>query len=228
MVPRYFWLQGDCSWYGDWTYTACSSCVCAFRELNLCMGLSVKMKRTLSSLTSTHQNQMPQHFLWKVLLIALKNLGFWQLWLLTVSSLGRVDLRVTAEWKSCVWPPGKSNVLCLSPAVQRVQPWNLLFLCFSCQVSSWGGYVFLINLIPLHVLVLMLTGRFSHRIYVAYCTVYCLGTILSMQISFVGFQVGNRRIWRYKDGCSSVGCSRTTVNWHLVSLLAFAKEFVSG
>ncbi|KAG7267770.1 hypothetical protein CRUP_001686 [Coryphaenoides rupestris] len=31
--------------------------------------------------------------------------------------------------------------------------------------------------------------RFSHRIYVAYCTVYCLGTILSMQISFVGFQV---------------------------------------
>lgn len=59
------------------------------------------------------------------------------------------------------------------------------------QVSSWGGYVFLINLIPLHVLVLMLTGRFSHRIYVAYCTVYCLGTILSMQISFVGFQVRN-------------------------------------
>uniref|UniRef100_A0A8C1INE6 Dolichyl-diphosphooligosaccharide--protein glycosyltransferase subunit STT3A n=1 Tax=Cyprinus carpio TaxID=7962 RepID=A0A8C1INE6_CYPCA len=55
-------------------------------------------------------------------------------------------------------------------------------------VSSWGGYVFLINLIPLHVLVLMLTGRFSHRIYVAYCTVYCLGTVLSMQISFVGFQ----------------------------------------
>lgn len=52
--------------------------------------------------------------------------------------------------------------------------------------------MFLINLIPLHVLVLMLTGRFSHRIYVAYCTVYCLGTILSMQISFVGFQVRGR------------------------------------
>lgn len=64
-----------------------------------------------------------------------------------------------------------------------------VYLISSPQVSSWGGYVFLINLIPLHVLVLMLTGRFSHRIYVAYCTVYCLGTILSMQISFVGFQV---------------------------------------
>ncbi|RDD47899.1 Dolichyl-diphosphooligosaccharide--protein glycosyltransferase subunit STT3A [Trichoplax sp. H2] len=56
------------------------------------------------------------------------------------------------------------------------------------MVSSWGGYVFLINLIPIHVFVLMVTGRFSHRIYIAYSTMYCLGTILSMQISFVGFQ----------------------------------------
>lgn len=34
----------------------------------------------------------------------------------------------------------------------------------------------------------MITGRFSHRLYVAYSTVYSIGTILSMQISFVGFQ----------------------------------------
>lgn len=61
-------------------------------------------------------------------------------------------------------------------------------LAYFYMVSSWGGYVFLINLIPLHVLALMLTGRFSHRIYVAYSSVYALGTILSMQISFVGFQ----------------------------------------
>ncbi|KAJ8275624.1 hypothetical protein COCON_G00073760 [Conger conger] len=65
---------------------------------------------------------------------------------------------------------------------------SICALAYFYMVSSWGGYVFLINLIPLHVLVLMLTGRFSHRIYVAYCTVYCLGTVLSMQISFVGFQ----------------------------------------
>ncbi|XP_026471674.1 dolichyl-diphosphooligosaccharide--protein glycosyltransferase subunit STT3A isoform X1 [Ctenocephalides felis] len=61
-------------------------------------------------------------------------------------------------------------------------------LAYFYMVSSWGGYVFLINLIPLHVLCLMLTGRFGHRVYVAYSTVYCVGTILSMQISFVGFQ----------------------------------------
>jgi len=61
-------------------------------------------------------------------------------------------------------------------------------LAYFYMVSSWGGYVFLINLIPLHVLTLILTGRFSHRVYVAYSTVYCLGTLLSMQIAFVGFQ----------------------------------------
>jgi dolichyl-diphosphooligosaccharide---protein glycosyltransferase len=56
------------------------------------------------------------------------------------------------------------------------------------MVSAWGGYVFIINLIPLHVFVLLLMGRFSSRIYVAYTTFYILGLILSMQIPFVGFQ----------------------------------------
>jgi len=64
----------------------------------------------------------------------------------------------------------------------------LCSVAYFYMVSSWGGYVFLINLIPLHVLILMVAGRFSHRIYIAYSTVYTLGTLLSMQISFVGFQ----------------------------------------
>ena len=64
----------------------------------------------------------------------------------------------------------------------------LCSVAYFYMVSSWGGYVFLINLIPLHVLILMIAGRFSHRIYIAYSTVYTLGTLLSMQISFVGFQ----------------------------------------
>jgi len=64
----------------------------------------------------------------------------------------------------------------------------LCSVAYFYMVSSWGGYVFLINLIPLHVLVLMVAGRFSHRVYIAYSTVYTLGTLLSMQISFVGFQ----------------------------------------
>ena len=65
---------------------------------------------------------------------------------------------------------------------------SLTSLAYFYMVSSWGGYVFLINLIPLHVLTLMIIGRFNHKVYVAYSAVYGLGTLLSMQIPFVGFQ----------------------------------------
>ena len=61
-------------------------------------------------------------------------------------------------------------------------------LAYFYMVSAWGGYVFIINLIPLHIFVLLLMGRFSRRIYVAYTTFFILGLVLSMQIPFVGFQ----------------------------------------
>jgi dolichyl-diphosphooligosaccharide--protein glycosyltransferase len=56
------------------------------------------------------------------------------------------------------------------------------------MVSAWGGYIFIINLLPIYVLVLLVTGRYSKRLYIAYNTVYILGTLLAMQVRFVGFQ----------------------------------------
>uniref|UniRef100_A0A8C2X977 dolichyl-diphosphooligosaccharide--protein glycotransferase n=1 Tax=Cyclopterus lumpus TaxID=8103 RepID=A0A8C2X977_CYCLU len=61
-------------------------------------------------------------------------------------------------------------------------------LSYFYMVSAWGGYVFIINLIPLHVFVLLLMQRFSRRVYIAYSTFYIIGLVLSMQIPFVGFQ----------------------------------------
>jgi dolichyl-diphosphooligosaccharide--protein glycosyltransferase len=65
---------------------------------------------------------------------------------------------------------------------------GLATLAYFYMVSAWGGYIFIINLIPLYVFVLLITGRYSARLYIAYCTFYTLGTLLSMQITFVGFQ----------------------------------------
>lgn len=65
---------------------------------------------------------------------------------------------------------------------------TLCCLSYFYMVSAWGGYVFIINLIPMHVLALLFTGRFSYRLYIAYSTLYVLGTMLAMQIRFVGFQ----------------------------------------
>lgn len=64
---------------------------------------------------------------------------------------------------------------------------TLTALSYFYMVSAWGGYVFITNLIPLHVFVLILMGRYSHRLYTAYTTWYALGTLASMQIPFVGF-----------------------------------------
>merc|ERR1711939_1194011 len=63
----------------------------------------------------------------------------------------------------------------------------LCALFYGYMVSAWGGYVFITNLIPLHVFVLVCMGRFSPRLYVSYCSWYALGTLASMQIAFVGF-----------------------------------------
>ncbi|CAH8863775.1 unnamed protein product [Trichobilharzia szidati] len=56
------------------------------------------------------------------------------------------------------------------------------------MVSAWGGYVFIINLIPLHIFVLLIMQRYSAKLYVAYTTFFVLGLLMSMQIPFVGFQ----------------------------------------
>lgn len=56
------------------------------------------------------------------------------------------------------------------------------------MVAAWGGYAFITNMIPLHALVLVLMGRFTSRLYVAYSSWYAIGTLASMQVPFVGFQ----------------------------------------
>ena len=42
-------------------------------------------------------------------------------------------------------------------------------------------------MLPLHAFILILMGRYSSRLYIAYSTFYALGTLASMQIPFVGF-----------------------------------------
>ncbi|CAL2035993.1 unnamed protein product [Caenorhabditis brenneri] len=65
---------------------------------------------------------------------------------------------------------------------------SMCALSYFYMVSAWGGYVFIINLIPLHALALIVMGRYSSRLFVSYTSFYCLATILSMQVPFVGFQ----------------------------------------
>jgi dolichyl-diphosphooligosaccharide---protein glycosyltransferase len=62
-------------------------------------------------------------------------------------------------------------------------------LAYFYMVAAWGGYVFIINMIPIYVLVMLFAGRYSPRLYIAYSTFYTLGSLMAMQVPFVGFNV---------------------------------------
>lgn len=64
---------------------------------------------------------------------------------------------------------------------------TLTAIFYFYMVSAWGGYVFITNLIPLHIFILILMGRYNNKLYTAYTTWYAIGTLASMQIPFVGF-----------------------------------------
>ncbi|OIS98141.1 dolichyl-diphosphooligosaccharide--protein glycosyltransferase subunit stt3a, partial [Nicotiana attenuata] len=60
-------------------------------------------------------------------------------------------------------------------------------LAYFYMVCSWGGYTFIINLIPMHALLCIVTGRYSSRLYIAYAPLVILGTLLAALVPVVGF-----------------------------------------
>ena len=55
------------------------------------------------------------------------------------------------------------------------------------MVAAWGGYSFIINLIPIFVVCIMFANKFNMKIYIAYSVFYVMGTMLAMTIPFVTF-----------------------------------------
>ena len=60
-------------------------------------------------------------------------------------------------------------------------------LSYGYMVSSWGGYTFIINLIPIHALALLITNRFTRGLYVGYSQFVINGTLLALNLPVVGF-----------------------------------------
>ena len=55
------------------------------------------------------------------------------------------------------------------------------------MVASWGGYIFVINMVGVHAGVLVLMGRFSDKVWASYSLFYTVGTALAIQIPVVGW-----------------------------------------
>lgn len=62
-----------------------------------------------------------------------------------------------------------------------------LLLAYWYMVMSWGGYSFIINLLPLYCLLNIVTGRLTARLYVAFAPLVFIGTLMAASIPVVGF-----------------------------------------
>ena len=48
--------------------------------------------------------------------------------------------------------------------------------CYAYLAASWGGYIFVNNLIGIHALLLVFLGRFNTSVYRAYTLYFVIGT----------------------------------------------------
>ncbi|KAL0590353.1 hypothetical protein ABG067_001599 [Albugo candida] len=103
-------------------------------------------------------------------------------------------------------------------------------LFYFYMVAAWGGYVFIINMIPIYVLVVMVAGRYSPRLYIAYSTFYALGSILAMQVPFVGFNVVKQAECAGSHGVFILLQVYCFVNWirSFISADSFRRLIVTG
>jgi dolichyl-diphosphooligosaccharide--protein glycosyltransferase len=76
----------------------------------------------------------------------------------------------------------------LSLRSDRTWPIGVLTgLAYGYMVAAWGGYIFVINMVALHALFLLATGRFSDKLHRAYSLFYVIGTFLAIQVPVVGW-----------------------------------------
>lgn len=55
------------------------------------------------------------------------------------------------------------------------------------MAATWGGYIFVTNMIGLHSFVLVLLGRYSPKLYWSYTYWYVIGTMGAMQVPVIGW-----------------------------------------
>merc|ERR1719181_2645422 len=68
-------------------------------------------------------------------------------------------------------------------------PWSILAgVSYIYMVAAWGGYIFVINMIGVHALMLVGLGRFNSGAHKAYTIFFVIGTFGAMQIPVVGWQ----------------------------------------
>lgn len=68
-------------------------------------------------------------------------------------------------------------------------PWGIVTgLLYAYMVAAWGGYIFVLNMVGVHALMLVCLGRFNSGVHKAYSLFFIIGTAFAVQIPVVGMQ----------------------------------------
>jgi len=76
-------------------------------------------------------------------------------------------------------------------SVRNPSSWHyglLAGVSYGYMVAAWGGYIFVLNMIGVHALMLVGLGRFNSGVHRAYTIFFIVGTSLAVQIPVVGWQ----------------------------------------
>ena len=71
-------------------------------------------------------------------------------------------------------------------SLRDAQSWwigALAGVAYIYMVAAWGGYVFVLNMVGVHVAALIAMGRYSDKLHRAYTLFYVIGTIGAIQVS---------------------------------------------
>lgn len=60
-------------------------------------------------------------------------------------------------------------------------------LAYIYMAATWGGYVFVLNMIGVHTGVLVLLGRYTPSLHMAYSLFYFIGTIGAIQVPVIAY-----------------------------------------
>ena len=63
---------------------------------------------------------------------------------------------------------------------------SLAALSYFFMVASWGGHSFIIMFLPTYTLAMLIAGRFTLNMYIAYSSFYALGHLMTPLVHFIG------------------------------------------
>ena len=59
-------------------------------------------------------------------------------------------------------------------------------LSYTYMAAAWGGFIFVLNLIAVHAVVLFFLGRYSSKVHTAYSLFFIIGTFGATRVPVIG------------------------------------------